>query len=284
MVSFEIALNIKDLHILEGLKSYFGVGRIYKHSENMMRYKVSSIKELSLIIQHFEKYPLMTRSFGLPPQPPQAATEVKRELILSYLKRRVAIISKGTGLLSQEELREIVNLKASLNKGLSPTLKELFPHTIPAERIQVKDELQRNNPEHAEWLAGFVEAEGNFHLGITKNSGLRLGEAVRLIFTLTQHSRDEILLRSFDKFFDGSGNFSMRKGGLPCDYKISEFKDLCNIIIPFFNKYPLYGTKLTNFNEFVKAAEIIKHREHLTPEGLKKLHEIKSRMNILDKT
>jgi hypothetical protein len=177
-----------------------------------------------------------------------------------------------------------VNLKASLNKGLSPTLKELFPHTIPAERIQVKDELQRNNPEHAEWLAGFVEAEGNFHLGITKNSGLRLGEAVRLIFTLTQHSRDEILLISFDKFFDGSGNFSMRKGGLPCDYKISEFKDLCNIIIPFFNKYPLYGTKLTNFNEFVKAAEIIKHREHLTPGGLKKLHEIKSRMNILDKT
>jgi hypothetical protein len=75
----------------------------------------------------------------------------------------------------------------------------------------------------------------------------------------------------------------MRKGGLACDYKISNFKDLCNIIIPFFNKYPLYGTKLTNFNEFVKAAEIIKHKEHLTPEGLKKLHEIKSRMNILDK-
>jgi hypothetical protein len=283
LVSFEIALNIKDLHILEGLKSYFGVGRIYKHSENMMRYKVSSIKELSLIIQHFEKYPLMTRSFGLPSAAAGGDRGQKRA-DFELFKKAVAIISKGTGLLSQEELREIVNLKASLNKGLSPTLKELFPHTIPAERIQVKDELQRNNPEHAEWLAGFVEAEGNFHLGITKNSGLRLGEAVRLIFTLTQHYRDEILLRSFDKFFDGSGNFSMRKGGLPCDYKISEFKDLCNIIIPFFNKYPLYGTKLTNFNEFVKAAEIIKHREHLTPEGLKKLHEIKSRMNILDKT
>lgn len=133
MVSFEIALNIKDLHILEGLKSYFGVGRIYKHSENMMRYKVSSIKELSLIIQHFEKYPLMTQ----------------KRADFELFKKAVAIISKGTGLLSQEELREIVNLKASLNKGLSPTLKELFPHTIPAERIQVKDELQRNNPEHA---------------------------------------------------------------------------------------------------------------------------------------
>lgn len=268
MVSFEIALNIKDIHLLEGLKSYFGVGRIYKHSENMMRYKVSSIKELPLIIQHFEKYPLKTQ----------------KRADFELFKKAVAILSKGTGLLSQEELREIVNLKASLNRGLSPTLKELFPHTIPAERIQVKDELQRNNPEHAEWLAGFVEAEGNFHLGITKNSKLRLGEAVRLVFTLTQHSRDEILLRSLINFFDGCGNFSMRKGGLACDYKISEFKDLCNIIIPFFNKYPLYGTKLTNFNEFVKGAETIKRREHLTSEGLKKLHEIKSRMNKLDKT
>lgn len=43
------------------MKSYFGVGKIYKHSDNMMRYKVSSIKELmSTVIPHFEKYPLMT--------------------------------------------------------------------------------------------------------------------------------------------------------------------------------------------------------------------------------
>jgi hypothetical protein len=29
--------------------------------------------------------------------------------------------------------------------------------------------------------------------------------------------------------------------------------DLFNIIIPFFDKYPLYGTKLINFNNFKKG-------------------------------
>lgn len=42
--------------------SYFGTGKLYKHSSSMMRYKVSSIKELiSVIIPHFDKYPLMTQ-------------------------------------------------------------------------------------------------------------------------------------------------------------------------------------------------------------------------------
>lgn len=161
-------------------------------------------------------------------------------------------MSKGTGLLTREELQDIVNLKASLNRGLTSRLKELFPSTIPAERILVNLELDGNNPDHAKWLAGFVEAEGNFHLGITKNNKLRLGEAVKLVFTLTQHSRDEVLLISLVKFFE-SGYYNLRKDGLACDYKIADFKDICNKVLPFFDKYPLYGTKLLNLNEFIKA-------------------------------
>ena len=90
----------------------------------------------------------------------------------------------------------------------------MFPFTVPAERILVKDELDRNNPDHAKWLAGFIEAaEGNFHLGISDNNKLKLGKAVRLVFTLTQHSRDEVLLKSLVEFFENSGYFAMRKGG-----------------------------------------------------------------------
>lgn len=76
----------------------------------------------------------------------------------------------------------------------------MFPSTVPAERILVKDELDRNNPDHAKWLAGFIEAEGNFHLGISDNNKLKLGKAVRLVFTLTLR-RDEVLLKSLVEFF-----------------------------------------------------------------------------------
>ena len=184
------------------------------------------------------------------------------------------IISKGCGNLSPDELQSVVNLKASLNRGLSPRLKQLFPSTVPAERILVKDELDRNNPDHAKWLAGFIEAEGNFHIGISDNNKLKLGKAVGLVFTLTQHRRDEVLLKSLVKFFENSGYFSMRKGGLACDYKMADFNDIYNKLVPFMNKYPLYGTKLLSLNKFKQAAGIIKHKEHLTLQGLTKLQAI----------
>jgi hypothetical protein len=37
-----------------------GVGRIHKHSKDSRQYRVDSIEELQVIIDHFDKYPLMT--------------------------------------------------------------------------------------------------------------------------------------------------------------------------------------------------------------------------------
>ena len=67
------------------------------------------------------------------------------------------------------------------------------------------------------------------------------------------------------------------KVGLACDYKMADFNDIYNKLVPFFNKYPLYGTKLLNLNKFKQAAGgIIKHKEHLTQQGLTKLQAINS--------
>lgn len=77
------------------------------------------------------------------------------------------------------------------------------------------------------------------------------------------------------EFFLNSGYFAI-KGGLACDYKMADFNDIYNKLVPFFNKYPLYGTKLKNFNKFKQAAGIIKHKEHLTQQGLTKLQAINS--------
>jgi hypothetical protein len=58
----EIALHNKDLHILKALSAHFGVGGIYSHTGDMMRYKVSSIRDLTrVIVPHFENYPLQSQ-------------------------------------------------------------------------------------------------------------------------------------------------------------------------------------------------------------------------------
>lgn len=52
-----------------------------------------------------------------------------------------------------------------------------------------------------------------------------------------------------------------------------------DIIIPFFETYPIQGTKSLDFADFKKVAEILKKKEHLTLEGFNRILEIKAGMN-----
>lgn len=49
----------EDRVILENIQSWFGVGRIYS-SGTKVYYRVESFKDLLVIIDHFDKYPLVT--------------------------------------------------------------------------------------------------------------------------------------------------------------------------------------------------------------------------------
>jgi hypothetical protein len=59
---------------------------------------------------------------------------------------------------------------------------------------------------------------------------------------------------------------------------VSNQKEIFNIIIPLFHKYPLLGSKLQDFLDFVKVAELLKSKAHLTEEGLELVNAIKSNM------
>lgn len=61
---FTIILNIKDLPLLESksksIKKSLGVGRISRNGDKAVMFAVDSIKEIPVIIKHFDKYPLVT--------------------------------------------------------------------------------------------------------------------------------------------------------------------------------------------------------------------------------
>nr|ATI20341.1 LAGLIDADG endonuclease [Juglanconis sp.] len=267
-VSFEIALQASDKHILLKLKDYFRVGGIYKHVNDMYRYKVSSIKDIvTAIIPHFDKFPLVTQ---------------KRADFFLF-KQIIFILNKGS--LKPADLQEVVNFKGVLNRGLSSLrdpadsnvvkqrgkeLKLAFPNTIAYSRPQIT--MGELNPE---WVRGFAEGEGCFFVTLANNLRLNCGVQVTLGFILTQHFRDINLLQEFKSFF-GCGKFSLRKTSLAGDFKVSGVKDIINIIIPFFEKYPFFGTKLISFKQLCLVVDIVKEKGHLTDEGLKKIRDIKS--------
>ncbi|CAF3568667.1 unnamed protein product [Fusarium graminearum] len=52
-------------------------------------------------------------------------------------------------------LQEIISIRASMNLGLSSSVKEDFPHIIPVIRPLIENMVI----PHPEWMAGFVNLE-----------------------------------------------------------------------------------------------------------------------------
>jgi hypothetical protein len=58
---FKITLHKKDLDLLSQVKDYFGIGKITRHGNTTLQYTVKSLKDLDIILAHFDKYPLLSQ-------------------------------------------------------------------------------------------------------------------------------------------------------------------------------------------------------------------------------
>jgi len=103
--------------------------------------------------------------------------------------------------------------------------------------------------------------------------------AVKLIFQITQHVKDKLLLESLIEFFGDSPCGKLYKDKDTYHYRVTKFIDISEKIIPFFNKYPILGVKSKDFKDFCKVADMMKNNKHLTAEGLEQIRKIKANMN-----
>ena len=62
-------------------------------------------------------------------------------------------------------------------------------------------------------------------------------------------------------------------------FQVVNYSSIKYIIIPFFEKYPIQGTKSLDFADFKIIGDMIKRKEHLTSEGFDKILNIKANMN-----
>jgi hypothetical protein len=53
-------LHVKDRALLETIQNLFGVGNIYSATKSLSQYQVNSINDIKVIINHFDKYKLIT--------------------------------------------------------------------------------------------------------------------------------------------------------------------------------------------------------------------------------
>jgi len=180
-----------------------------------------------------------------------------------------------------------------MNKGLSDELKEAFPNTknlslseaAGATQVFIHKPADCQScsliPPSAEipspfWLSGFTSGEGSFRIKLYKSSSLE--KLAGLNFSISQHIKDEPLMRSLVSYF-GCGRYTARSNKPLGEYECTKLSDINEKIIPFFIKHPIVGIKSLDFTDLCKAADIIKAKGHLTKEGLDQIRAIKSGMN-----
>jgi hypothetical protein len=123
---------------------------------------------------------------------------------------------------------------------------------------------------HAQWVVGFVDGEGCFH--IEHN-----GKYFLPSFTVVQHSSNVQILYALKEMF---GVGVVRKNTKTCMcWRVRSQNHLLNVIIPFFNKHPLKTSKNVDFKKFAYALTLMQRKEHLTPEGAEKILRLKVSMN-----
>lgn len=252
-LSFKLKLHSKDSELLEKIGSFFNVGKIYTRKDGYIEYIVNSMKEMEIIINHFNNYPLIS----------QKLSDYKIfKLVFKLIKQKKH--------LTQEGFQEILSLKESLNNGLSEELKIVFPNIIPSLKPQtITPKFETINPY---WISGFVDGDGCFYITLTNNS-----TGVGLVFKITQHIRDTDLLKELVNYFN-CGRHSLSSLGAG-DFIVTKFEDIYTKIIPFFNKYPLQGSKFLDFSDFNSVAELMKNKAHITSEGFESIKQIKSGTN-----
>ena len=214
--TFTVVLHSKDKMILEHLQSYWNIEKgITKHGINSYQFRVSSIKDLSTIIEHFDKYPLITQ---------KCADYKLFKQVFDLMVKKEHLTEKG--------LLEIISIKSSMNNGLSDELKVAFPNITPVQRpVIITNEISDPN-----WLAGFTDGDGSFFVRVIPSLNYKTGAQILLTYKLSQHRRDIALMQNLTKYLDCGKVQDLGSGTEACAFTVSSLKSLEAKIIPFFFK------------------------------------------------
>ena len=139
------------------------------------------------------------------------------------------------------------------------------------------------------WVIGFVDGEGCFSIGFTrqpdrsKRKGYRLGFQVNHDFVVPQGARSLEALTTLQSFFGVGRVYTNTRHVNHREnmhaYTVHRRSDLVDVVIPFFRRYQLRTSKRNDFEKFAKCLGLIVENRHLTHEGLAEIAEIAQTMN-----
>lgn len=132
-----------------------------------------------------------------------------------------------------------------------------------------------------DYLAGFVEGEGCFYIGIVKSPETKTGWQVVHFFKVSQNPEGKIVLDTLKKRLD-CGYIKMNSQKDLTDkslaFVVRDLPSLKAKVIPFFQG-KLFTKKKEDFEKFCQTVKLVEEGKHLTRKGMQKILEIAYSMN-----
>jgi LAGLIDADG endonuclease len=179
----------------------------------MVIYSVGKIDDIiNIVIPNFEKFTLLTQ---------KAADFILFKEIIELMRKKEHLSFKG--------FQQIINIKASINLGLSELIKSNFKNNISVERPIITT----NNIPDSNWVADFTTGEGNFDFQIIKSETHKIRQRVLLRFRIYQHVRDLKLMELLINYL-GAGKIEKQQNTQVVSLIINKISEISNIVIPFF--------------------------------------------------
>ena len=136
-----------------------------------------------------------------------------------------------------------------------------------------------------EYVVGLTDGEGCFYVNIRKSPAYRMGAGVQMHFHIKMQEKDKALLEKVRNTMQcGEVYFQKEQRANHCQcyrYTVSSQKDILEKVIPFFEENPLQSSsKQKNFHIFCQIARLVKAKKHLTKNGIQKIRQLKTTMNL----
>jgi len=132
--------------------------------------------------------------------------------------------------------------------------------------------------EFGEYITGFTDGEGSFSVSFSRRKKMKTGLEVRPSFSISQHQRNLEILKKIRGYFQ-VGGIRYSKSDHNYKYEVRSIKDLTDVIIPHFQKYPLKTSKKRDFKLFEKISKLIHSNHHLSSENIMEIIDMAYMMN-----
>jgi hypothetical protein len=133
-----------------------------------------------------------------------------------------------------------------------------------------------------DYLAGYVDGEGSFHVAVQRNPSSRLGWQLVPEFHVSQNpERASVLLLMQSYLSCGRIRPNARKGARDraLVFVVRNRTDLLERVIPFLEAHPLLSEKQAEFETFAVVVRAMAAGSHLEPEGFERLRGLALTMN-----